>query len=87
MKRIRSDSPEALPIIAQIDAITALSISRHNEMHAGQIKDLTHPYDLLTSDEKTEFHSLKLMLREKTPAEARIDILARRALNKTSIAP
>lgn len=77
--RIRSDLPEAKPIIDRIDAIVAQGEKRRSEMHEGQTKDLTHPSDLLTFSEKEELHSLKLMLREKTPAEARADLAKKRA--------
>ena len=82
MIKIRDDTTEALPILAQIDALTALGEARHREMHEGQVKDLTHPFDLLTSEEKSKFHFLKGMLRPKSQEEARADIMKRR--NKKS---
>lgn len=80
--RIREDLPEAKPILAEIDHIVARAEARHAEMKPGQTKDLTHPNDLLTSEEKGKLHDLKLKLRSKSAQEAKADILKRRAARK-----
>lgn len=76
--RIREDLPEAKPIIDRIDEITKIGEQRHNKMPVGQVRDLTHPFDLLTEEEKIELHELKLKLRPKSAEEARADIEKRR---------
>ena len=83
--RVREDLPEALPIIEGIDAICYASEKRHAEMHEGQWKYLTHPFDMLTSAEKSEYHRLQLMLRPKTPQEAHTDVLKKREARRRSL--
>jgi hypothetical protein len=82
--RIREDSPAAIPIIAEIDRIIGLGEQRRSAMHPGQTKDLTHPSDLLTSEEKSELHALKMRLRPKSASEAAADIKKRREARKSA---
>lgn len=82
MDRIREDLPEAQPIIAEIDALVSEAARRHAEMEHPDIKMLTHPGDLLTAEERTRLHELKMRLRPKSAQEARADILSRRAARK-----
>lgn len=78
VERLREDLPEAAPIIEGIDALCWVSEQRYAEMFPGDVKTLTHPFDLLTSPEKSELHRLKMMLRFKTPQEAKADLAKKR---------
>jgi len=80
--RIREDLPEAKPIIDKIDEIVKRGTDRQAAMSDGQVKQLTHPFDTLTSAEKEELHNLKMQLRPKSAQEARADILKKRADRK-----
>jgi len=81
MNRIREDSLEALPIIARIDQLTAMSEEKHKHL-CPDLAGLIHPSDLLDEKEKEELHQLKMQLRPKSREEARAD-LARRRANRT----
>lgn len=81
--RIREDLPEAKPIIARLDELTRRGEARQAKMAPGQVKDLTHPQDMLTPAEKNEFHALQLRLRRKTPAEAKADLVLKRKATVT----
>ncbi len=79
MNRIRDDSPEAAPILAEMNAILAEGRRRRDAMDEGQTKYITRAYDMLESGEKERYHTLLSSLRPKTKAEARADVAKRRA--------
>ncbi len=84
--RVREDLPEARPILAEMDAIVALGVARQAAMSEGEVKWLTHPFEMLTVEEKTRLHELKLSIRPKSREEARADIIAKRAARRAFLA-
>lgn len=77
--RIREDSPEAAPIHEKINTLVKIGEERHAAMAEGDVKNLTHPQDMLTSEEKGQMHSLQSKLRTKSAEEAKIDVAKKRA--------
>ena len=80
-ERIREDSPEARPIIEEMDRIVLACKERH-EACCWDIRSVTHASDYATPEERARLHELKMRLRPKSAEEARADILARRAARK-----
>lgn len=83
-ERIREDAPGAAPIIARRAALAAAGEARWMQC-CPDIKNITHPSEYLTAEEKEEFHSLGLRLRSKSQEEARADILRKRQARLAAI--
>lgn len=84
--RIRQDSPAAVPIIAEIDKLSAIAQERWDDLckNAPSMGGLIHPSQLLDKNEAETMHKLKMRLRFKSPAEAKADLAAKRAARQLS---
>ncbi len=80
--RIRDDLPEAQPIRQEIDRLEQKARELHGRMAEGQTKYLTNPIELLSGEERQRLHDLQLSIRPKTAAEAKADVMAKRAAKK-----
>ena len=87
-ERIRRDQPEAQPITDAIDLISARAEARQAAAQDLAIKGL-HPAaaDWLTDEERAAIGRLQIMLRDKSPAEAREDVKRKRAARRSEAAP
>src|SRR5512141_2387875 len=82
--RLRDDSPEAQPILAEIEEISARGRQRFNACRdALKYAHAPTALDWLTEDERNRLHDLQLMLRPKSQAEAQADVAAKRAARLT----
>lgn len=76
-RRYRQDSPEAEPIIQEIDAIERKARALHAELHVDLVSHI-FPSEMLTALERERLYDLQMMIRPKSQKEAAENICVRR---------